>query len=35
VASASLTMRIGSSAHAWYVARAANARFRLGGTTND
>src|SRR5207245_5483600 len=35
VASASLTMRIGSSADVWYVARAANARFRLGGTTND
>jgi hypothetical protein len=35
MASTSFTMRIGSGAHAWYVARAANARFRLGGTTND
>jgi len=35
VESASLTMRIGSGAHVWYVARAANARFRLSGTTND
>src|SRR5436190_9295589 len=32
--SASLTVRIRGSAHVWYVARAANARFRLGGTTN-
>ena len=35
VGSASFTMRIGSGAHVWYMARTANAWFRLGGATND